>query len=76
MSDALARSQDENEKLKAKLAEYVEEARALRKKAEAKAEESPEAARLRAEVKRLQDENDKYLMRISELTFELAKAEA
>lgn len=40
------------------------------------ANDTEEIEKLRKEIKSLQDENDKYLMRISELTFENAKMTA
>lgn len=52
----------ENEALKDKLAEYVQRLR--------------DAEQPSPDLQKLRDENDQYLMRISELTFENAKAQA
>lgn len=67
---ALADMAKENAALKDKLAEYVEEIEALR------AGEGGAAVDRDAELKALRDENDSYLMKISELTFENAKLKA
>lgn len=84
----------ENEALKSKLAEYLEELTALRdSKPEVKeiVKEVPvekvvekivevggsgDSAKLVAEMKALREENDSYLMKISELTFENARLTA
>ena len=76
MSATMAAVSKENDGLKDKIAEYVEELAKLRDDAAKKpASEQPgeDVPELKSELKRLRDENDKYLMRISELSFDNAR---
>ena len=89
MEKAIAQLSAENSSLKDKMAEYVEEITVLREQAktpkivekevikEVPAAVDPgEIEKLKKEIAALQEENDKYLMRISELTFDNAKMTA
>ena len=64
LEKAAAELSAENQALKDKLAEYVQNA------------QKPKTNEFEKELAQLRDENDKYLMRISELTFENAKMHA
>jgi len=75
MEKAVSDLSKENEALKEKMAEYVEEIAKLRAApAKEVVKEVPVAdTKLAAEMKALREENDSYLMKISELTFENAR---
>lgn len=81
METANAEYAAKNADLEARLVEYISEIESLRheieklKAAQLKQTNKPDPRidELEKTVSRLQDENDKYLMRISELTFENAK---
>ena len=75
LSRAALAAEKESAGLKDKLAEYVAELDALRKKV-VELEKRPSVAELEKEVKSLREENDKYLMRISELSFDNARLTA
>ena len=62
-----------NAQLTDKLAAYIEENAAEKSNLEKSSSISVELELLRSEMNALRDENDRYLMRISELTFENAK---
>lgn len=89
MEKAVSELSAENSALKDKMAEYVEEITALREQVKTPrvvekevvkevpaAVDSGEIEKLKKEIAALQEENDKYLMRISELTFDNAKMTA
>ena len=67
----------ENEALKDRLAEYAQKLQQCPKADAQKTENlKNEISKLNDEISKLREENDKYLMRISELTFENAKMHA
>jgi len=67
----------ENDDLKSKIADYLIELDDLRKKSTgANAEENVKIVELERKRKELEDASDKYLMRISELTFDNARLRA
>lgn len=71
LESANARLADENDMLKTKIAEYISELESLKN-----AKSSTPANDSSDELDALRKENDEYLMKISELTFELAKIKA
>jgi len=80
MEKAISDLAKENEALKEKMAEYVEEISQLRAapakeiiKEVIKEVPCSNDAKLEREIKALREENDSYLMKISDLTFENAK---
>lgn len=67
----------ENEDLKSRIADYLTELDELRKKGSAaSSEENVRIIELERKCKELEDASDKYLMRISELTFDNARLRA